>query len=122
MSAGPSIVPGAPEDYYIVLNSYGRHGVAFAETDFDRANYEATVAYLIASVHPDPLRVIRFNPQTGECEDVTAAVALEVRRRLDLKGDEVPPELEDFDRACETLNRVRHDRLRKQDEEQIALP
>ena len=30
--------------------------------------------------------------------------------------------LEDFDRACETLNRVRRDRLSKQDEEQIALP
>ena len=30
--------------------------------------------------------------------------------------------LEDFDRACETLTRVRHDRLSKQDEEQIALP
>jgi hypothetical protein len=30
--------------------------------------------------------------------------------------------LEDFDRACETLDRVRHDRVIKQDEEQIALP
>ena len=30
--------------------------------------------------------------------------------------------LEDFDRACETLNRVRHDRVIKQDEKRIALP
>ena len=40
------IVPGAPEDYYIVVNHYGRFGTAFAETDLDRANYETTVADL----------------------------------------------------------------------------
>jgi hypothetical protein len=26
----PSIVPGAPENYYIVANHYGRSGTAFA--------------------------------------------------------------------------------------------
>ena len=39
-----SIVPGAPEDYYLVVNHYGRFGTA--ETDLDRANYETTVADL----------------------------------------------------------------------------
>jgi hypothetical protein len=34
----PSIVPAPSVDYYVVLNSYGPHGVAFAETDLDRAN------------------------------------------------------------------------------------
>jgi hypothetical protein len=29
----PSIVPGTPEDYYIVVNHFGRLGTAFAETD-----------------------------------------------------------------------------------------
>ena len=32
----PSIVPSTPEDYYIVVNSFGRLGTAFAETDIDR--------------------------------------------------------------------------------------
>ena len=45
----PSIVPGAPEDYYVVLNSYGRHGVAFAETDIDR-DYETTIADLMSGI------------------------------------------------------------------------
>ena len=37
MREWPSIVPGTPEDYYIVVNHYGRFGTAFAETDLDRA-------------------------------------------------------------------------------------
>ena len=31
MREWPSIVPAAPEDYYIVVNHYGRFGTAFAE-------------------------------------------------------------------------------------------
>ena len=38
MPEWPSIVPGAPESYYIVVNHYGRFGTAFAETDLDRAD------------------------------------------------------------------------------------
>ena len=47
----PSIVPAAPEDFYIVVNHYGRFGTAFAETDLDRANYETTIADLISGQH-----------------------------------------------------------------------
>ena len=51
MREWPSIVPGAPEDYYIVVNHYGRFGTAFAETDLDRANYETTIADLMSGQH-----------------------------------------------------------------------
>jgi len=34
MREWPSIVPAASEDFYIVVNHYGRSGSAFAETDF----------------------------------------------------------------------------------------
>ena len=37
MPEWPSIVPGAPENYYIVVNHYGGFS-AFAETDLDRAD------------------------------------------------------------------------------------
>jgi len=96
MRAEPSIVPGASEDFYIVVNHYGRYGTAFAETDLDRANYETTIADLMSGQHRDPLRVIMFNPGTDRSEDVSHAVAQEILRRLDLKGDDVPSELEDF--------------------------
>ena len=39
MRTVPSIVPVASEDFYIVVNHYGRFGTAFAETDLERANY-----------------------------------------------------------------------------------
>ena len=96
MREWPSIVPGPPEDFYIVINHYGRFGTAFAETDIDRANYETTIADLISGQHRDPLRVIMFNPDTDRSEDVSRAIAREILRRLDLKGDDIPSELEDF--------------------------
>jgi hypothetical protein len=37
-----------------------------------------------------------FNPGTDRSEDVSHAVAQEILRRLDLKGDDVPSELEEF--------------------------
>jgi len=96
MRTEPSIVPGPPEDVYIVINHYGRFGTAFAETDLDRANYETTVADLMSGQHNDPLRVIRFNPETDQAEDVSHAIAQEILRRLGLEGDDVPSELEGF--------------------------
>jgi len=96
MREWPSIVPTASEDYYIVMNSYGRHGIAFAETDLDRADYETTIADLISGQHCDPLRVIRFNPDTDHAEDVSHAIAQEILRRLCLEDRSVPSALEDF--------------------------
>ena len=96
MREWPSIVPGAPEDFYIVVNHFGRFGTAFAETDLDRANYETTIADLMSGQHCDPLRVVMFNPDTDRAEDVSHAIAQEILRRLGLEGRNVPPVLEDF--------------------------
>ena len=92
----PSIVPGTPEDYFIVVNHFGRFGTAFAETDLDRGNYETTIVDLIGGQHSDPLRVIMFNPETNRSEDVSHAIAWEILRRCDLEADDVPSELEGF--------------------------
>ncbi len=78
------------------MNNYGRFGTAFAETDLDRANYETTIADLIAGQHCDPLRVIMFNPDTDRSEDVSHMVAQELLRRLGLEERSVPLALEDF--------------------------
>jgi hypothetical protein len=92
----PSIVPGTPEDYYIVVNYYGRFGTAFVETDLHRANYETTIADQMSGQHHDPLRVVMFNPETNRSEDVSHAIAEEILRRLGLEGRSVPSVLEDF--------------------------
>ena len=51
----PSIDPAASEDFYIVVNHFGRYGTAFAEIDLDRANYETTISDLMSG-HPDNTR------------------------------------------------------------------
>ena len=75
MREWPSIIPGKPEDYIIVVNHFGRLGTAFAETDLDRANYETIIADLMSGQHSDPLRVVMFNPETNRSEDVSHAIA-----------------------------------------------
>ena len=90
MREWPSIVPGTPEDYYIVVNHYGRFDTAFAETDLHRADYETTIADLMSGQHNDPLRVIMFNPDTDHADDVSHAIAQEILRRLGLEGRNVP--------------------------------
>jgi len=79
----PSLVPAASEDFYIVLNSFGRHGTAFVETDLDRADYETTIGDLMSGQHSDPQRVIMFNPATNRSEDVSYAIAQEILRRCE---------------------------------------
>ena len=96
MREWPSIVPAASEDYYLVVNDFGRLGAAFVETDLDRANYETTIADLMNGQHCDPLRVIMFNPDIDRSEDVSHAIAQEILRRIDLEGRSVPSVLEDF--------------------------
>ena len=66
MREWPSIVPAASEDYYIVVNDFGRFGTAFAETDLNRANYDTTIMDLMTGQHSDPLRVVIFNPETKD--------------------------------------------------------
>ena len=96
MRKWPSIVSDTPEDFYVVINRYGRFGAAFAETGLDRADYETTIADLMAGQHSDPLRVVRFNPDANRAEDVSHAIAQEILRRLDLEGRKLPSELKGF--------------------------
>ena len=91
-----SIVPGASEDYYIVVNHFGRFGAAFLETDLDRADFENTIADLMTGQHRDPLRMVMFNTDTDRAEDVSQAIAQEILRRLDLEGRNEPSELEEY--------------------------
>ena len=63
MREWPSIVPGAPEDYHIVVNRYGRFGAAFVETDLDRADFENTIADTRAGLAPNPQNVALVKPQ-----------------------------------------------------------
>ena len=96
MREWPSIVPGAPEDYFIVVNHYGQFGSAFAETDLCGADLETTMSDLMTGQHSAPLRAVMFNTDADCAEDVSPAIAQEILRRLGLEGRNVPSVLEDF--------------------------
>ena len=96
MREWPSIVPGATEDFHIVVNHHSRFGAAFVETGLDRADYETTITDLMTGQHSDPLRVVMFSIDTDRAEDVSHPIAQEILRRLELEGRSVPSELGEF--------------------------
>jgi|SRR6266852_3236031 len=95
----PSIVPTASGDaqtIYLVVNNFGRLGTAFTETDVERADLETVITDLISGQYSDPVRVVAFNTAKHWADDVSEDVALEIQRRLDLAGDDLPFSIEAF--------------------------
>jgi hypothetical protein len=53
----PSIVPnGHDQNFYIVVNNYGKLGPAFAGTDLGEAYLETTINDLMYGQYSDPVR------------------------------------------------------------------
>jgi hypothetical protein len=79
----PSIVPnGDDQNFYIVVNNYGKLGPAFAETDVGEADLETTITDLMSGQYSDPVRVVAFNTAEYWSEDASEDVAREIIRRL----------------------------------------
>jgi hypothetical protein len=93
----PSIVPnGHDQNFYIVINNYGKLGPAFAETDVGEADLETTIGDLMSGQYSDPVRVVAFNTAEHWAEDASEDVAREIMRRLDLAGQELPSSIHGF--------------------------
>lgn len=93
----PSFVPnGHDQNFYLVINNYGKFGPAFAETDVAEADLETTIAGLMPGQYSDPVRVVAFNTTEHWAEDASEDVAREILRRLDLAGHEMPSAIEAF--------------------------
>jgi hypothetical protein len=87
----PSIVPnGHDQNFYIVVNNYGKLGPAFAETDLGEADLETTIGDMMSGQYSDPVRVVTFNTSEHWSEDASEDVAREIMRRLDLAGGALP--------------------------------
>jgi hypothetical protein len=91
----PSIVPnGHDQNFYIVVNNYGKLGPAFGEIDLGEADLETTITDLMSGQFDDPVRVVAINTSERWSEDASEDVALEIQRRVDLAG--VPSSIEAF--------------------------
>jgi hypothetical protein len=93
----PSIVPnGHDQTFYLVINNYGKSGTAFAETGVGEADLETTINDLMSGQYSAPVRVVAFNTAEYWAEDASEDVALEIMRRLDLAGHELPLSIQAF--------------------------
>jgi hypothetical protein len=93
----PSIMPnGHDQNFYIVVNNYGKLGPAFAETGVAEADLETTITDLMSGQYSNPVRVVAFNTSEHWAEDASEDVAREIMRRLDLAGGALPSSLVPF--------------------------
>ena len=96
----PSVVPmvpyGADQTVYLVVDSFGRLGTAYRETDIERTDLETVITDLMSGQFNDPVRVVAFNTLEHWAQDVSRNVALEIQSRCDIDGHDVPKTLRDF--------------------------
>ena len=93
----PSIVPtDHDQTIYLVVNNFGHLGTAFTETDVEQADLETVITDLMSGQYSAPVRVVAFNTAEHWADDVSQDVALEIQRRLDLAGHELPSSIEAF--------------------------
>jgi hypothetical protein len=67
---------------YLVVDGFGR---IFRERDV-----ETTVTDLMSEQYVAPVRVVAVNPAEHKIEDASEDIALEILRRADLSGQELP--------------------------------
>jgi hypothetical protein len=96
MRPSPSIVPGVDREVCLVLDDFGRLGLAWRETDVEHTGFETVVRDLLDGQYSNPVRVIAFNLAEGWCRDVSEDVALELRVRCERQGRELPESVQRF--------------------------
>jgi hypothetical protein len=93
----PGMVPyGADQTVYLVVDSFGRLGSVYRETEIERVDLEAVISDLMTGQFSDPVRVIAFNTLEHWSKDVSSEVAQEIRTRCDIEGNNVPEHIRDF--------------------------
>ncbi len=102
----PSIVPGGEDqNVYLVVSDFGRHGLAWCETDVEATDLETIISDLLDGQYTTPVRVVGFNVAERWARDVSEDVADEIRRRSDMQMREVPAHLEAFVERHENQDR-----------------
>ena len=93
----PSIVPtGEDQSVYLVVDDFGDLGRCWRETDVEAAFLEMVITDLLDGQYNNPVRVIGFNTAEGWSRDVSADVAVELRRRCYLQSRELPESIQEF--------------------------
>jgi len=92
----PSIIPGADQTVYLVLDDFGELGQVWREMDVEATDLETVITDMLDGQYKNPVWVIGFNVAEGWAGDVSEDIAHEIRRRCDLQMREVPANLQNF--------------------------
>ena len=88
------VVPyGADQTIYVVVDRCGPTNV---ETQLERADLATVVDEFMAGRFVDPVRVVAFNTLEHWSDDLSKAIATEIRCRCDIEGYDVPIYLDEF--------------------------
>jgi hypothetical protein len=88
----PSIKPTRDDHkVYLVVDGFGHNGRIFRERDV-----ETTVTDLMSEQCVAPARVVAVNRAEHRLEDASEDIALEILRRADLAGYELPSSIQAF--------------------------
>ena len=90
----PKRVPyGADQTIYLVVEGSGPEGIA---RQTERADIETVIADLLSGQFSDPIEVVAFNTLEHWSDDLSKAIATEIRCRCDIEGYDVPVHLDEF--------------------------
>ena len=102
----PSIVPNDGDvTVYLVEDDFGKSGRCYREAEVGHEDLETVIKDLISGQYNNPVRVISFNTAEGWSQDVSEDIALEIQRRHDLIGEDLPSTIQSF-----VDDHVRYDR------------
>lgn len=92
----PSLVYGADQTVYLVIDRFAGLGGVSREIEVERADLETIITDLMAGQFNDPVRVVAFNTLQHWSEDVSEYVAFEIQARCDIESEDVPESIRDF--------------------------
>jgi hypothetical protein len=81
---------------YLVVDSFGRLGIAYRETDIEWTDLETVITDVMSGQFNDPVRVVAFNTLEHWAQNVSRDVALEIQSRCDIDGHDGLETLRDF--------------------------
>lgn len=102
----PSIAPNdSDQTVYLVAEDFGKLGRAWREAEYEATDLETVIQDLLSGQYNNPFRIVAFNTAQSWSEDVSASVAVELRRRCQMQLRELPPTISDFVIRHETQDR-----------------
>jgi hypothetical protein len=80
----------------MVMEHLGQLGMIWPEAEVEKSDLKTVIVDLLDGQYKNPIGVIAFNAAEQWSRNVSEDVALELRRRCDLEGRELPESVRDF--------------------------